>query len=191
MRLSKFQDLASIYKAHSKWVFNLALHYLWSKEDAEEVTQDVFLKVHHQLSNFRGESQMKTWIYRITVNSSLDFLKAKKRTKRGGGLFFFSLNDDASERQFNHPGVNIEHQEEVEAIMRKIAMLPKKQMESLILHKVEGYSLAETAALMQLSNKTIEGLITKAKKNLKEKLESHQDSDLLISSNWIISNETT
>jgi RNA polymerase sigma-70 factor (ECF subfamily) len=134
---------------------------------------------------------MKTWIYRITVNSSLDFLKAKKRTKRGGGLFFFSLNDDALERQFNHPGVNIEHQEEVEAIMRKIAMLPKKQMESLILHKVEGYSLAETAALMQLSNKTIEGLITKAKKNLKEKLESHQDSDLLISSNWIISNETT
>lgn len=189
MRESEQWNLESIYNTHAKWVYNLALHYLWNKEDAEEVTQDVFIKVHHQLSKFRAESQLKTWIYRITVNSSLDHIKASKRAKRGGGLFFFSINDEGAERAFNHPGVDIENQEEVEAIMRQIALLPRKQQEALILNKIEGYSIIETAELMSLSGKTIEGLITKAKKTLKESLNHHQDENNILSSKNIIGNE--
>ncbi len=180
--------LEDIYFSNSKWVFNLALHYLWNKEDAEEVTQDVFLKVHHHLNHFRGESQLKTWIYRITVNSALDHLKASKRAKRGGGFSFFSLNDDTTMRTFNHPGVEIENKEEVEAVMRKIALLPKKQQEALILHKVEGYSISETAEFMNLSSKTIEGLITQAKKKLKENLILDEEKPVILSSKSILDN---
>ena len=59
-------------------VFNLALQYVQNTEDAEEITQDVFVKIHFSKDNFKNQSAWRTWIYRITINQSLDFLKAKK-----------------------------------------------------------------------------------------------------------------
>lgn len=63
-------------------VYNVALNYVQNIEDAEEITQDVFLKVHESLASFKKNSTIKTWIYRITINQSLDFLK-KKKAKKG------------------------------------------------------------------------------------------------------------
>jgi RNA polymerase sigma-70 factor (ECF subfamily) len=76
-------EFKNIYEQHKRMVFNVALHYVWKREDAEEVTQDVFIKVFEGLNQFRSESQLRTWIYRITVNTAIDFLKAKQRQKRG------------------------------------------------------------------------------------------------------------
>ena len=70
-------ELAEIYQEHKSMVYNLSLQYVWSAEDAEEITQDVFLKVFESLGKFRSESHLRTWIYRITINTSLDFLKAR------------------------------------------------------------------------------------------------------------------
>lgn len=63
-------------------VYNVALNYVQNIEDAEEITQDVFLKVHESLASFKKNSTIKTWIYRITINQSLDFLKKKKKQKK-------------------------------------------------------------------------------------------------------------
>ena len=71
-------NIELIYNEHSKMVYNLCLGYLHSIEDAEEVTQDVFIKVYHSISEFKNKSSLKTWIYRITINKCLDFIKAKK-----------------------------------------------------------------------------------------------------------------
>mgnify|MGYP003553817947 CR=1 FL=1 len=67
----------SIYNQHKILVYNLALNYLQNTEDAEEITQDVFVQLHHSLSEFKEQSSLKTWIYRITINKSLDFIKKK------------------------------------------------------------------------------------------------------------------
>ena len=80
---------AEIYDQHKSLVFNLALQYVQNTEDAEEITQDVFLIVHEKLEAFRMEAKVSTWLYRITINKSLDFIKAKKRQKRFS--FFTSL----------------------------------------------------------------------------------------------------
>jgi RNA polymerase sigma factor (sigma-70 family) len=63
-------------------VYNVALQYVQNKEDAEEITQDVFIKVYDKHLEFKGDSALKTWIYRITINTSLDYIKAKTRKKK-------------------------------------------------------------------------------------------------------------
>lgn len=75
-------DLKAFYDKYKSIVYNLALSYSANKEDAEEITQDVFLTVFKKMSGFRNESKVETWIYRVTINKSLDYLKAKKRFKR-------------------------------------------------------------------------------------------------------------
>jgi RNA polymerase sigma factor (sigma-70 family) len=76
-----------LYKLHTDLVYNLALQYVQNTADAEEIAQDVFMSVHKNMHKFKGKSSVKTWIYRITINKSLDFIKAKTRTKRS---FFFN-----------------------------------------------------------------------------------------------------
>ena len=77
-----------IYFEHQKMVFNLALQYVQNIEDAEEITQDVFVKVHNKFNSFKNQSSLKTWIYRISINQSLDFIKAKKAQKRSFFHYF-------------------------------------------------------------------------------------------------------
>lgn len=67
-----------LYKAYNKLVFNLALNYTQNREDAKEITQDVFISVYDNLTNFMQLAKPSTWIYRITINKSLDYIKAKK-----------------------------------------------------------------------------------------------------------------
>ena len=69
-----------VYHRHARMVYNLCLNYLHGREDAQEATQDVFLKVHKRLTGFKGDASVSTWIYRITINTCLDRLKARKRT---------------------------------------------------------------------------------------------------------------
>tara|TARA_R110000823_G_scaffold116334_1_gene239345 strand:- start:361 stop:576 length:216 start_codon:yes stop_codon:yes gene_type:complete len=63
-------------------VYNVVLNYLQNVEDAEEVTQDVFVKVYQSLDSFKEESHIKTWIYIITINQSLDFIKEEEYKKK-------------------------------------------------------------------------------------------------------------
>ncbi|TAE52363.1 MAG: RNA polymerase sigma factor, partial [Bacteroidetes bacterium] len=119
------------YAAYSKMVYNLCLNYLQNAEDAEEATQDVFVKVHQQMDRFRGAASMKTWMYRITVNHCLDVIKAKKRQKRLG--FSISLqgpgeaDTELKVPDFDHPGVKLEDKEAVERLFALINALPDNQ----------------------------------------------------------------
>ena len=71
-------------------VYNLALQYTQNKADAEEITQDVFVKVHQKIHTFGERSELKTWIYRIAINQSLDFLRSKN---------YFLKNPELIEKQ--------------------------------------------------------------------------------------------
>ena len=66
-----------IYNEYAKLVYNLSLHYLHNTEDAQEATQDVFVKIYNKIEGFNNKSSLKTWIYRITINHSLDVIKSK------------------------------------------------------------------------------------------------------------------
>ncbi len=160
-----------IYNQYKNLVFNLALQYCQNRQDAEEITQDVFVKVFDKLNRFRNDSELKTWIYRITINQSLDFIKSKKRQKRS---FIYSLFDNQSELNknqiidFNHPGVIVENNEELEILMRKIYALPENQKTVIILLKIEGLSQKQVAEIMKLKEGAVESLFQRAKSSLKK-----------------------
>ena len=81
-------NFENLYQQYKKLVYNLSLHYTQNIEDAEEVTQDVFIRIYERMHTFKEKSSIKTWIYRITINMSLDYLKAKKKKKKMGDFFF-------------------------------------------------------------------------------------------------------
>ena len=68
-----------MFDANKTMVYNLALSFLQNTEDAEDITQEVFIEVYNSFYKFKGNSTISTWIYRITVNKALDFIRKKKR----------------------------------------------------------------------------------------------------------------
>lgn len=171
----KFEEL---YQQHKNMVYNLALHYTQNIEDAQEILQDVFVSVYQSVDSFQENSTISTWLYRITVNKSLDFLKAKKRKKRFTfltSLFFEKSNDlKYNPPEHNHPGIQLEHKEALGALLNQINQLPNNQKTVLILHKVEQKSQAEVAEIMNLSLKAVESLIQRAKINLLKKMSNNE-----------------
>ncbi|MBP9151958.1 MAG: RNA polymerase sigma factor [Flavobacteriales bacterium] len=155
----------------------MCLNYLQNTHDAEEVTQDVFVKIHSKLDSFKAESELKTWVYRIAVNQSLDFLKAKKRKKRFGFHLFIrtDMNEDAGVfSSFDHPGVQLENKEATEHIFKAINQLPERQKTALLLKSMEELSQNEIAEVMELSLKAVESLLSRARANLKEILKNNE-----------------
>lgn len=163
------EDFISIYHEFKSLVFNLALQYVLRVEDAEEITQDVFVKVHEKYSEFRKEAELKTWIYRITINQSLDFLKAKKSQKRWNPFGILDLDNvelGIEVPEMNHPGIELEQKEAIEQILSAIYRLPENQKTIIILYRIEQKTTKEVTEIMNLSDKAIESLYQRAKKNL-------------------------
>ncbi|MDX1905813.1 MAG: RNA polymerase sigma factor [Bacteroidia bacterium] len=163
-----------LYETFKQQVYNLALHYAGNTSDAAEITQDVFVAVYHNLGRFRKDAGAGTWIYRITINKSLDYLKARKRKKRFAFLVSLSDSPEAEIRQtqttFDHPGVALEQREATAHLFALINKLPDNQRTALILTKIEHKSQAEAADIMNLSPKAVESLVQRAKTFLSQKL---------------------
>ena len=171
-------NFSEIYKIHSSLVYNLALNYTQNVQDAEEVTQNVFLSIHEKLDKFKDESQLKTWIYRITINKSLDYIKAKKSQKRWSFLTAKSIDDQSvhlPDSTFNHPGVILEQKEAMKYLFKLINELPKNQKTALLLLKVDQLEMKEVAEIMEISYKALESLFQRAKKNLKILIEKTKE----------------
>jgi len=161
-----------IYREFHLLVFNVALNYLQNTEDAEEVTQDVFVKIYNSLNNFNQKSSYKTWIYRITINQCLDFLKQKNSQKR----FFIFGKKSQNEQEylnsstFEHPGILMENQEDAALLFAVFNTLTENQKTAFLLSKLDGLSNPEIAEIMQLSISSVESLIFRAKASLQQKL---------------------
>ena len=156
-------------------VYNTVLGLVQQAEDAEDVTQEVFIKVFESIHGFKGESAFSTWLYRIAVTTALEFLRRKKRKKRFG--FMTSLFGDSNEpvyepADFVHPGVRLEERENARMLFAAIRTLPENQRVAFALHKVEGLSYQAVASVMEISVSAVESLIHRAKQNLRKKLEN-------------------
>lgn len=164
-----------VYKEHKDLVYNLCLNYLQNKQDAEEVFQDVFLSIHKNIEKFQGKAQVKTWIYRIAVHKSLDFIKAKKTKKRFAFFNTKRLEDVNLHSKIDHPGILLENKEATHRIFNALSTLPHQQKTALILKSMEQLSQKEIAKVMKTSEKAVESLLSRARKKLKEKLNETKD----------------
>ncbi|MBK6368678.1 MAG: RNA polymerase sigma factor [Flavobacteriales bacterium] len=167
---SSFKD---VYDRHSRMVYNLCLNYVQNADDAQELTQDVFVKVHEGFEKFRGDAALRTWIHRIAINTSLDHLKAQKRQKRSLFSLFRPAGHQAEHvaaSDFDHPGVLLENREATARIFGHINALPAQQKTALLMKSMEGLSQNEIAEVMGVSNKAVESLLSRARQHMRKEL---------------------
>jgi RNA polymerase sigma factor (sigma-70 family) len=169
-----------IYETYKNKVFNTVISYLQNKEDAEEITQDVFIEIYRSLNRFEGRSSLSTWIYRISVNKSLDFIKSKNRKKRFA--FLTELFDGAGyirndHQDFQHPGVILENKEKAAVLFKAINKLPENQKTAFILSKSENLSYTEISEVMKMTVSSVESLLFRAKQNLQKNLNEYYKND--------------
>jgi RNA polymerase sigma factor (sigma-70 family) len=163
-------------------VYNTAAGIVQNEDDADDITQEVFIQVYQSVSSFKGESKFSTWLYRITVTKSLDHLKRKKTKKRFAfvqRLFGNSNEEVIHPEDFNHPGVLMEQKEKAATLFKALEQLPDNQRTVFTLHKLEGLKHHEIGAIMNLSVTAVESLIARAKANLRKILKDYYTKNII------------
>ena len=166
-----FKDMVAEWQEK---VYNTAVSIVQNPEDAEDITQEVFVTLYESIKDFREESALSTWIYRITISKSLDHEKRKKRQKHGGLLRkIFLVKDEDEPVNFDHPGILLDNKERAVVLFKALKKLPEKQRIAFTLHKLEGLSYQEIATVMNTSLFAVESLQGRAKNNLKSILKKY------------------
>jgi len=160
---------------YQQMVFTTGLSFVPNKEDAEDVAQEVFVEVFKSIHKFKGNSKLSTWIYRITVNKSLEFIRKRNAKKRFGyvqSLFGNEIPLDKTDffTEIRHPGVLLEQKEDHATLMKAINELPDAQRIVFTLHKIEGKSYKEISEIIEKSISSVESLMFRAKQNLQKRL---------------------
>ena len=159
-------------------VFSTCISFIPNKEDAEDIVQEVFVEVFNSIKKFKGDSSLSTWIYRITTNKCLEFIRKKNAKKRFAFLQSIfgtdvSLDKTAYFVNMDHPGIRLENKEQSEVLFRAINKLPELQKVVFTLCKVDGLSYQEISDITQKSTSSVESLMFRAKKNLQDLLEHY------------------
>jgi RNA polymerase sigma-70 factor (ECF subfamily) len=171
----------SLVKQFQNKVYSTTLSILQNTEDAEDLTQEVFVEVFQSIHKFKGDSKLSTWIYRIAVTKSLEFLRKKKAKKRFA-IVRNLLGEEEPEpivqlSDFYHPGIVLENKERAIILFAAIGNLPENQKTAFVLHKLEDLSYEEIAKVMQVTLGSVESLMFRAKKNLRKLLEDYYEKN--------------
>lgn len=165
------QAFREFINQHQQRVYNTALNTLQNEQDAEEITQDVFIEAFNKAHTFKGEAQVSTWLYRITLNKCIDHIRSKKRKKRFAFLtqLFHDSGEPVSDAgDFVHPGVVAENKEKAAYLYKAIDQLPENQKIAFLLSETEGLSYAEISEITGSSVSSVESLLFRARKNLRK-----------------------
>lgn len=176
------QAYKKVVDEFQKYVLNTCYRFVHVTETAEDLTQEVFIEVYRSIKNFRGESKLSTWIYRIAVTKSLDYLKAQKRKKRFAYLKSILGNDEMKEQlptdEETNPDTILENKNRIEVFMNALSTLPESQKVAFTLSKYDEFSYKEIAEILGTTIPSVESLIHRAKKNLKKKLYTYYKKNL-------------
>ena len=153
--------------AYQKQVYNLALRTVGNEEDAADMTQEVFLRAYRALGTFRGESKFSVWLYRLTTNVCIDFLRSRRRHPT---VSLTASEDDDEQPQFDLPAdesVGPEQQltrsEMRRSVARGLDSLPDDARKILILRELDGLSYAEIGKVLHLEAGTVKSRLFRAR----------------------------
>lgn len=160
---------------YQQMVYSTAMSFVPNKQDAEDIAQEVFIEVFKSIQKFKGNSKLPTWIYRITVNKSLEFIRKSNAKKRFGYVQSLFGNDIPLDKtdfftEISHPGVLLEQKEDHATLMKAINQLPDAQRIVFTLHKIDDKSYKEISEITAKSISSVESLMFRAKQNLQKKL---------------------
>jgi RNA polymerase sigma factor (sigma-70 family) len=177
-------DNEAFKKLIDEWqdmVYNTALGIIQNEDDADEITQEVFIQVFQSIKSFKGDAKISTWLYRITISKALDYLKKQQRKKRFGFVDYFwsgNKNEVDEAKEFYHPGVAMENKEMASQLFKAMKQLPNNQRIAFTLHKLEAQKYGEIAVIMNISLQATESLIARAKTNLKKIVQEYYTKNI-------------
>jgi RNA polymerase sigma-70 factor (ECF subfamily) len=192
VRAGDERAFATLVRRWQNRIVSLAYRYLRSAADAEDLAQEVFLRVYRAKETYEPKSRFSTWIFRITVNASLNQLRARRTRKAitgttgaGGGIGGIGginragLDDDnvgdAPDDSAPDPAEETERDELAKVLRRIVDGLPERQRTAILLNKYEGLSYEECAEAMDLSLMALKSLLTRARVAIREKIEPYLD----------------
>ena len=161
-----FEDLVL---ENQKNVYNLAYKMTGNEEDALDISQEAFLKAYRQLEGFRGESRFSVWLYRLTYNLCIDFLRKKPRSNVVS-LSFQGEDDETHDIEIpdvrNLPEDNVMRLELRESIAEGISGLSPQHKEILVMREITGMSYIEIAETLNISDGTVKSRLARARLSL-------------------------
>jgi RNA polymerase sigma-70 factor (ECF subfamily) len=164
---------AELVATHQRMVFSLALHLLGDRDEALDLSQEVFLRVFRTISGFRGQSALRTWIYRIVVNQARNRQRWWRRRHRAEQV---SLDDHLQQfgEMANHadvlPDRLLASKETAARIWQALSRLPFDQRTALILREVDGLRYEEIAFSLNVAVGTVKSRLTRARQALRADL---------------------
>jgi len=166
----------TIVETWQDMVYNTALGILQSAEDAEDVSQEVFVQVYESIESFKGESKFSTWLYRITITKAMDHIRRKKRKKRFAVIqSLFGMNNETlhDPPDFHHPGITLDNKEKAAVLFKAVDKLPENQKIAFTLNKLEGLNYQEISEIMNATVSSVESLLHRARSNLRKHLNEY------------------
>ena len=164
---------ADLVAAHQRTVFSLALHLLGDRDEALDVSQEVFLRVFRTLSRFRGRSSLRTWIYRIVINQVRNRQRWYRRRHRAD---LVSLDDhlkhcgELAATREPLPDRVLASKETAARLWEAMERLPFDQRTALILREIDGLRYDEIAFTLDVAVGTVKSRLTRARQALREEL---------------------
>lgn len=178
-----FRDL---YEKYHRRAYAVAFGVVKARQDALDIVQEAFVRVHRHLPNFQGTSSFYTWLYRIVMNLSIDIIRRRKTSRpvEYDDTFRRRDADAAGEDTIvpklldQNPRKTVIRRELIERIEAALAELPEYHRQAILLREVEGLSYEEMAEVMDVPKGTIMSRLFHARKKMQAALASYVDGDL-------------
>ncbi|MCA9934611.1 MAG: RNA polymerase sigma factor [Ardenticatenaceae bacterium] len=169
---------AVLIESYSNLVYRVVYNILQTPQDAEDALQETFITIYNQIGNFRGESKLSSWIYRVATNTALNCIQRKKR-KMGQDVPMISDDDDEeTELEIGDaltplPETMLESQETAVLLHEALQELSPKLRSALVLFELEGLSMKETAVALDISESAAKLRVRRARIELQRILARH------------------
>ena len=164
---------SELVAAHQRTVFNLALHLLGDPDEALDVSQEVFLRVFRTLSRFRGQSALRTWIYRIVVNQVRNRQRWWRRRRRADLVSLDAHLERCGDLEATRevlPDRLLASKETAARIWQAMERLPFDQRTALVLREIDGLRYEEIGFTLNVAVGTVKSRLTRARQALREEL---------------------
>ncbi len=155
------KELERIYKEHAPMVYNLCYRMLNNRSDAQDATQEVFVKVYKNLSKFAGRSKLSTWVYRITMNHCIDRSRRKK-------LPTVELEESVHASAWTHAPQK-DHDTRI-ALELAVETLPPSYRGVFVLHDIQGFCHEEISKILKITPGSSKSLLHRSRMALRKKL---------------------
>ena len=171
-----------VVREYGGYLLSVARQYVKDSDEAQDVVQESYLQLYKNISKFRGESSLKSWLHKITINNAL--MKIRKNVRLNEILSEVKIDSD----DFDENGKRLENTQTISisadevyandelrsTIQQHIMSLPIAYRNVLLLRDIEGYSIAETAELLKISPASVKTGLHRARNKLKKLLENSQ-----------------